>query len=312
MRIVFFGTPRFAATILEALLEEKFEVCAVVTKPDKRQGRSSALQPPAVKKSALAHHLPLYQPLKASDPEFAKTLEALGADLFVVAAYSEIFKENLLKMPPLACINVHASLLPKYRGAAPIQRALMEGERETGVTIMAMARELDAGGILATAKIPIEEGWTAGELTEHLAQLGAKSLVHVLHKLLRGEKLLPQPQDSARATYAPKLKPEDGEIHWKRPAEEIVNQIRGVTPKPGAWCLVRTGDKVRRLLIKKAKLDPTFKAPPGSWEKSEEALVVGTPQGGVALLELQLEGKSVLPAALFLRGISPSSFAFLI
>ncbi len=210
LRIVYFGTPQFSATVLDFLLKQKVQIVACVTKPDKPQKRSKAPVPSPVKVVAESHHIPLLQPLKASDPEFAeKELRPLNADLFIVVAYSEILKENLLAMPRLGCINVHASLLPKYRGAAPIQRCIMAGDKESGVTIMAMQIKLDAGGMLKVAKTKIDDEMTAGELSTILSHIGSEALWEVIQKVENGQ-ILPEPQDSSKVTQAPKLTSDEG------------------------------------------------------------------------------------------------------
>lgn len=308
MKIVYFGTPLFSATILRYLLERQETVIAVVTKPDKPKGRSGEPQPSAVKTLAQSCGLPVYQPLKASHPEFADFLKSLGADVFLVVAYSEIFKENLLQMPPLGCINVHASILPKYRGAAPIQRCVMAGEKESGVTIMSMAKELDAGDVLAITKTPIPEDMTAGELSDTLSHLGAKALWEVLQGLKKG-KVTKLAQNSSEATFAPKLTIQDGEIHWENPSDTVYNRIRGVTPKPGAWCWVEIKGEKKRLLIKKARREPSFSAPPGMLVDGP-GLLIACQVGAISLLELQVEGKKALAVADFLRGISKAQLNF--
>ncbi len=237
LKVVFFGTPAFAATVLKQLISHHIQIVGVVTKPDKPKGRSLQMQPSAVKILALSEGLPVLQPAKASHPDFVEILKQYQPDLLVVVAYSEILKENLLRLPKRGCINVHASLLPKYRGAAPIQRCIMEGEKESGVTIMAMAPELDAGDILAVAKTPIPDDMTAGELSVILSQLGAEALLTVLDQYEKGE-ASPIPQEAALATYARKLKAEDGEVDFRLPAKVVHDRIRGVTPKPGAWCWI--------------------------------------------------------------------------
>ncbi len=312
MRAVFFGTPSFAATILKYLLEKGVEVVAVVTKPDKPQGRYLQPRFSPVKELALERALPLYQPPKASAPEFASVLKELKADLFIVAAYAEILKENLLEMPLKKCINVHASILPKYRGAAPVQRAIMEGEKETGVTIMQMAKELDAGGILSIVKTAITDQMTAGELMEKLAILGAVALYEVIEKLDKGTVAV-QMQDPAQVTYAKKISIEDTKISWNRPAFQVHNQIRGVTPHPGAWCLVEIKGVSKRLLIKKGAIESQYAGKPGEiLSKNGSELVIGCSQGAFRILELQIEGKKKMASDEFLRGIQLANLNFII
>lgn len=302
MRIVFFGTPQFAKTILEYLLEQGGDIVAVVTRPDRPKGRSNKPIPSPVKEFALEKKLPVYQPPKASAPEFATFLKGLDADFFVVAAYAEILKENVLEIPKFGCINVHGSILPKYRGAAPIQRAIMAGEEETGVTIMKMALEMDAGDILAIQKTPIPENMTAGELTEKLAEIGKAALWGSLCEVQKGE-AKPTKQNPEEASYAKKLRSEDGEIKWAKPCHEVYNHIRGVTPKPGAWCWVEMKGEKKRLLIKKALLQPSHSGEPGEILSKKE-FIVGCASGAVQLLEVQLEGKKTVEGNAFLRGAS--------
>lgn len=308
MRVIFFGTPHFAAIVLEKMLLNKIEVVAVVTKPDKPVGRSSTPQPSPVKLLAQSSHLPLYQPVRASTPEFADTLRRHDPDLFVVVAYSEIFKEILLELPPLDCINVHASLLPKYRGAAPIHRAVIAGEKETGVTIMSMAQELDAGEILGIGKVKIGPNTTTGELFDILAAIGAEELLKVLASFEKGE-VFRQKQDPSLVTYAAKVTPADGQIDWKKNGEALHNQIRGVTPKPGAWCWVEMQGQRKKILIKKTTYDPQKKGVAGTILQ-EKGLVVACGEGALHILELQLEGKKPLPADVFLRGYAKENLKF--
>ncbi len=282
------------------MLTNGIQVVAVVTKADKPVGRKGTPQPPAVKKLALAHNLPIYQPEKASDPEFVTFLKTLDADLYVVAAFSEILKENLLEAPRLGCINVHASILPKYRGAAPIQRCIMAGEKESGVTIMAMDKGLDTGGILSIAKTPITEEMTAGELAIKLTEIGSKALIDVIKNF---ETITPQPQPEGETCYAKKLKPEDGKIDWNQPCETIHNLIRGVSPKPGAWCEVLVRGVKKKLSIKKASQEPTLSGKPGEiLSTGSKSLLVACQTGALSLDIVQLEGKKALAINEFLRG----------
>ncbi|MFN0065655.1 MAG: methionyl-tRNA formyltransferase [Chlamydiales bacterium] len=309
IKIVFFGTPQIARSILHSLIEKNANIVAVVTTPDKPVGRSGKLAPSSVKQLAVEKGLPLYQPRKASVLEFAQLLEKLHADLFVVVAYGEIFKENLLEMPRLGCINVHASLLPKYRGAAPIQRCIMAGEKESGVTIMRMTPELDAGDMLAVVKTPVGADMTAGELFIEIEKMGAEALWNVIESLEKGD-ARPIQQDSREASYARKLCIEDGEVDWKKPAKEHYDQIRGVTPKPGAWCNVEIGGKSKRLLIKKARLSLESGKRRGEHLSNRELLIACEGGGSIQLLEIQLEGKKTLTVHDFLKGTPVSNIKF--
>ena len=309
MKIIFFGTPEIAKRILEQLVKADLDVIAVVTNPDKAVGRSSQKRPSPVKNFALEHGIPVYQPIKASNIEFAAFLETLKADLFVVAAYSEILKENILDMPPKGCINVHASLLPKYRGAAPMQRAIMAGEKETGVTIMQMTPQLDAGAMLHVVKIPIPDDMTSGELFEEMAKAGGEALLKTLVDIERGT-IKPLEQDAHETTYASKLKTEDGKLNFENSAKDVYNQFRGVTPKPGAYCMVEVNGKLKKMLIKKARRSAESGKRAGEILSSSELLVACADGGSINLLEVQLEGKRVLSAHDFLKGTPVHNLKF--
>ncbi|MCB1180645.1 MAG: methionyl-tRNA formyltransferase [Chlamydiia bacterium] len=312
LRLVFFGTPPIAASILSLLIAEGFEIAAVVTKPDKPIKRSKKPMPSAVKVVALEKlpNIPLFQPQKAGAPEFVDLLKKLNADVFVVAAYSEIFRENLLSMPRLGCINVHASLLPKYRGAAPIPRAIMAGEKESGVTIMVMDKELDAGAILKMVKTPITPDMTGGELFIKLGELGGKALIEVLHEYEKGS-AKPIHQRHVEATFAPKLKPEDRIVHWNNSAQIIHNQIRALHPDPGAYCLIELNGFKKRLMIKKSSVCEGIFGSPGSILSSQsKKLIIGTRDVGLSLKEVQLEGKKSMSIEQFLLGIDKTKLSF--
>ncbi len=234
MKLVYMGTPQFAVLPLLSLVEAGHEVVAVVTRIDKPAGRGRALAAPAVKRAALERGLTVYQPKRVREPEFIETLRALGPDVIVVAAYGQILPREILTLPKYGCINIHASLLPAYRGAAPINWAIIRGETETGITIMQMDEGMDTGAILLQESIPIDPEDTAGTLTEKLSQLGAKMITTAL-PLIDSGKLTPTAQDSSKATLAPLLKKEDGLIDWERSAQEIHNRVRGMSPWPGAY-----------------------------------------------------------------------------
>lgn len=296
MRIVFFGTPSFAAHILEYLLDSGHEIVGVVTRPDKPKGRSKKLQPSEVKSliQEKAPLIPIFQPEKASTDSFERELKSLSPDVFVVAAYGEIMKTNILDLPKKMCINVHPSLLPKYRGATPIQTALLNGDHETGVTIMEMVLKMDAGDILGVARAPVPEDITFGELEEILWKLSNPVLEKVLAEI-EGDKVVKIPQDPEKVTFSKKVLPEDRIIDWKKSAGEIHNQIRAFSPRPGAYCMVEIGGEKKRLTIRKAQKVAGFEA--GKW-------VVSCGEGFLSLLEVQLEGKKSLSIEEFLRGQS--------
>lgn len=310
LKIVFFGTSFFAAEILEYLVAQGVTLQAIVTRPDKPRGRSQQMQPPPVKERAafLCPNVPLYQPIKASTPLFVETLTPYGADLFVVVAYGEIIKEILLNLPHLGCINVHASLLPSYRGAAPMQRALMEGVLKTGVTIIDMVLEMDAGDILATAETPVSQEMSLGDLQEKLYTLACPLLLKTIEDFSNSN-VVRLPQDNSKVTFAAKLTPEDERILWSRPAEQIHNQIRALSPQPGAWCLAGEGKEQKRFKIKKSAVVNNLIGIPGEpLSYGKEEWIVGCGEGALRLLEVQLEGKKVMPIRQFLLGNSSPLF----
>jgi methionyl-tRNA formyltransferase len=297
MRIVFFGTPLFAVASLQALLRGRFTVAGVVTQPDKPQGRSrSQLLSPPVKVAAQAEGLPVLQPVRPVGDVFTASLRRLEPDLGVVVAYGHILRPDILSIPPQGMINVHASLLPQYRGAAPIQHAILQGEKETGITIMLMEEGLDSGPILHQLATPIGIDETAGLLAGRLADLGATALVEAL-SLLSGGLARPQPQEHARATYAPKLDRDMARLDWRRDAASLGRQVRAFDPSPGAWTTLN-GISL--------KLFGASEAPgvgqPGEVLGAGDRLVVATGTGAISLSEVQPAGKTRLPVAAWMRG----------
>ena len=239
MRVLFWGTPEFAAAPLRALLGEGFDVVGVITQPDKPHGRSrSTLVAPPVKEVAITEGIPCFQPERPRGEEFLETLRRLEPDISVVVAYGHILKPEVIALPPMGTLNIHASLLPLLRGAAPIQAAIRDGHPETGVTIMQMVQELDAGPVLLQRRVPILPDETYGELQVRLADLGAEALIEAL-ALLDADAITPTPQDDAAATYAGKITREGARITWSQSAEDVAREIRGYDPKPGAWSTVR-------------------------------------------------------------------------
>jgi methionyl-tRNA formyltransferase len=234
MKIIFMGTPEFAVPSLDALLNSKHNVAAIVTQPDKPAGREKILTSPLVKARALKAGLTVLQPKRMKDEGFIKTLSELIPDIIVVAAFGKILPSKILHLPRYGCINVHASLLPKYRGAAPINWAIINGEKETGITIMQMDEGLDTGDILLQEGIPIAKDDTTGTLSVRLSQLGAKLLIKALEAIDVGN-IKAIPQDNSKASFAPILKKGDGRIDWTREAEDIYNMVRGMDPWPGAF-----------------------------------------------------------------------------
>lgn len=311
MKIVFFGTPPFAAQVLEDLFKAGLDVVAVVSKPDRPQGRSMTPVPTPVKVAAQSHNpsLPIYQPVTVSDPDFFPILEAHKADLFVVVAYGEIIKQHLLDMPRLGCINLHASLLPKYRGAAPIQRCIIDGETESGVTIMHMVRKMDAGDMIAVVKVSVALEMTYGELEKELCEVGTKALIKTISAIENGS-ASSVPQDHAQATLAPKIELEDCEILWSQPAQAIHNLVRGVNPHPGAWCYVHVRGAKKRLKINRTTVIPDRIGQPGELLAfGKEGFIVACQEGAIRILELQLEGKKAMTADEFTRGLATDQFS---
>lgn len=312
MKVIYFGTPDIAGKVLEFLLDHHVDVVAVVTKPDRPKGRSGDPVPTPVKcvaQSKIAN-VPVFQPEIVSAPEFAPTLAKFDADLFVVVAYGEIIKQHLLDMPKVACINMHASLLPKYRGAAPIQRCIIEGELESGVTIMHMVRKMDAGDMIRIAKVSISENMTAGELEQELTKVGEEALLQSIKDFEKGTALR-TPQNHELATLAPKLELEDCEVHWNQPGQKIHNLVRGVTPFPSAWCYVTFKGQKKRLKLLKTRYVSDQSGPVGAiLGADKEGIYIGTAEGALKLLELQLEGKKAMKAEELLRGVCLDQISF--
>ncbi len=297
MRIAFLGTPAFAVPALDALVVAGHVVVAVVAQPDRPAGRGQELREPATKTWALSHGVPVLQPLRIRDGVLAAQLGALSPDLLVVVAYGRILGEDLLRLAPQGAVNVHASLLPRYRGAAPIQWAVAEGERETGVTIMQMDAGLDTGDILLQRALAIGED-DAEALSPRLAALGGAALVEALGMLEAGA-IVPVRQDGARATLAPVLEKEHGRLDFQLPAARLAARIRGFRPWPGAFTSVGG----RSLKIHAAAVAAGAGLAPGAARASDGGILVGCGEGSSLLLsEVQLEGKRRVPAAEFLKG----------
>lgn len=301
LRLVFMGTPEFAVPSLQALLDGQDAVVGVVTQPDQPSGRGMVLHAPPVKKLAEAYQVPVVQPSKLRTPEALAPLRAWQPDLIVVAAYGKMLPNTLLTLPPLGCINVHASLLPKYRGAAPIQWAIAKGEVETGVTIMCISERMDTGDILLQKAIPIEADDTGGSLHDKLSTLGAAALREALRLLKQGQ-LLARPQNEAEATYAPIIKKEDGRIDWRLDAIAIERRIRAFNPWPSAYTMF--GGKLLKIFRARPEMRPPrmYMTPGAVTEVSPVHLLISTGAGQLSLLEVQLEGKRRMPIEEFLRG----------
>lgn len=273
-------------------------MAAVVTNPDRPSGRGYELQASPVKEAALGHEIPVWQPAKARDPEFHQTLLAAEPEVCVVVAYGKILPASLLEIPRLGFVNVHFSLLPEYRGAAPVQRAVMDGREETGVSIMVLTEGMDEGPVLATRAEEIRSEDTAGIVGERLATTGAALLTETLEAYLSGD-LQPEEQDHARATYAPKLSTEEAEIDWSKSAREIRNKVRGLQPAPGAW--TRLGGI--RLKIHEVRPSDGEPLPPGRVRIDADAFVVGTGDGNLTIAEAQMAGKRRMPGIEIARGL---------
>ncbi len=305
MKIVFFGTDWFAKEILAFLLEKEINIVAVVTRDDQPKGRSQKIEAPPVKEVCrdLGFRGAVYQPVKASDPEFIETVRGCQPDLFVVVSYGQIMRQNLLDVPKIGTINVHPSLLPKYRGPSPIQSAVLAGEEMTGVTIMEMELLMDAGGIIEVISTKIPEDLTFGELEIQLCNLAKDSLYKVIQRISADKKIKSTPQEESLATYTKKIHADNSFIDWNRSVKEICDFVRGMNPRPGARMFVEEGGK--KLLLKVFSVQ---KAPyQGEVGKllffdKEHGLVIGCKDGSVALLEVQLEGKKRVPIKDFING----------
>jgi methionyl-tRNA formyltransferase len=309
VRIVFLGTPAFAVPALDALARAGHEILAVVAQPDRPAGRGQALREPATKGWARGRGVPVLQPEKVRDGRLAAELAALRPDVLCVAAYGRILGKDLLELAPLGALNVHGSLLPRYRGAAPIQWAIASGDGETGVSIMQMDEGLDTGDVLLQRTLPVAPDDTAETLAPRLAALGGEALVQALDLLAR-DGIVPVRQDGARATLAPILDREHGRIDWTRPAAEIANRLRGFSPWPGAWTTV-DGRTVKLLAAAPGPAAPAGAAPGAARKDPGRGLAVAC-GGGTSLLvaRVQPEGKAPQDALAFLNGLRRDAFAF--
>lgn len=320
MKIVFMGTPDFARAALEKIIEAGHEVLLVVTQPDKPKGRSGELQISDVKACAIEHNIPVFQPVRIKLPENVAELKKYDADIYVVAAFGQILSQEILDIPRFGCVNIHASLLPEYRGAAPIQQSIIDGKKETGVTIMQMAAGMDTGDILIQRTIPISEDETGGGLFDKLAVLGGELIVDALPKIEKGE-LTPVPQDEEKATKCGKLSKDMGKIDFSKDAETICNLVRGLDPWPSAF--TKLGGKTFKIWKAKAllklKFDELVKELSDSKddvrtaliEKNEtgsvvavlkDSFIVLTGDGFLQISEVQLEGKKRMAVKDFLLG----------
>lgn len=312
MRIVFIGTGEIGLPILRALFDEPaHEVAGIVTQPDKPVGRSQQLQAPPVKAEFVRQAVPILQPRRIREEVTINEIGALAPDVIVVMAYGQILPKAVLEIPPVACLNLHASLLPRHRGAAPIQAAIASGDKETGITVMYMDEGLDTGDILLQSRLTIAPSETGGSLHDRLAQLAPEALLRSLEQLSAGT--APRiPQDNSLATYAPKLEREHGRIDWTETAEAIERKIRAFDPWPGTFGLLRDADeKLRHLKIFRATILPNEQpGEPGSIALPNDSAIVATSRGSLRLEEVQLEGKRRLSAAEFFRGFFSPTLRF--
>lgn len=303
MKIVFMGTPDFAVGALEALISAGYEITAVVTQPDKPKGRSKELQPSPVKSCALTHGIPVLQPVRIKTPEAVAELKTYEADVYVVAAFGQILSQEILDIPRMGSLCIHASLLPKYRGASPIQHAIIGGEEKTGVTVMQMDAGIDTGDMLYKKEVEIGAEDTYESLSGKLMLLGGEAITEAL-PLLEAGKLTPQKQEDAQSCYASMIRKEMGRLDFTRSAVELDRLIRGLTPWPGAY----TFYKGKQLKIWRAVPEPEENSgehTPGDVLRQEkDAVIVATREGALRVLELQLEGKKRMSAHDFLLGIN--------
>lgn len=303
MRVVFMGTPDFSVGTLKELAKAGHEIVGVVSQPDKPKGRGKNLQPTPVKEAALELGLPVYQPKKVREPEFVEILKELNPEVIVVAAFGQIIPESILNMPPYGCVNVHASLLPKYRGASPIQWAVINGEKESGVTIMQMDSGLDTGDMLSKVIVPLDEEETGGSLFDKLSMAGAKLLVETLKDLENGTAVREKQPEESPTPYAGMIEKKMGNINWNRSAQELERLIRGLNPWPSAFTKING----KTLKIWKAEtadeVTTGTEAQPGTiLHAGKEGLLIKTGEGILKVTELQMEGKKRMESSAFLRG----------
>lgn len=299
MRLLFMGTPDFAATILEKLQDSGHEIIGVVTQPDKQKGRGREMACSAVKQQALQHDLMVYQPNKVKEEEFIQKVKELAPEVIVVAAFGQILPKAFLDIPSFGCINVHASLLPKYRGAAPIQYSILDGEEETGITIMHMDVGVDTGDMILQGKVPITPEETGGSLFDKMAVLGGELLMEALEKI-ENNTAQRIPQDNEKASYVKMITKEMGKIDFSQPAIKIERLIRGLNPWPSAYTYLEG----KTLKLWKAEVEQEeYKSLPGEivWVK-KDSFAVMTGEGALIIKELQLEGKKRMSAQAFLLG----------
>lgn len=304
MKVIFMGTPDFSVGTLEALIEAGHEVTLAVTQPDKPKGRGKSMQYPPVKEAALAHGIEVYQPKRIREPECVEYLRKYEADIMVVVAFGQILTKEILEMPKYGCINVHASLLPKYRGAAPIQWAVINGEEVTGVTTMRMDEGIDTGDMILKEEVVLDKKETGGSLFERLAKKGADLCVKTLAAMEAGTATY-TPQNHEEATHTSMIKKQLGEIDWTKPAQELERLVRGLNPWPSAY--THMNGKTLKIweasVLEKEEADRENKRP-GTIEVGKNTIAVQTGKGMLQLEEIQLEGKKRMQADAFLRGVN--------
>lgn len=301
MKVIFMGTPDFSVGTLEALIEAGHEVALVVTQPDKPKGRGGKMQYTPVKEVAVTHNIPVYQPKRIREPECIEELRKYNADIMVVIAFGQILPKEILEMTPYGCVNVHASLLPSYRGAAPIQWAVINGEKVSGVTTMQMNEGLDTGDMLLKVEIPLDEKETGGSLHDKLAEAGARLCVETLDALKAGT-VTPEKQGDSPTAYAKMLDKHMGKIDWKMSAKEIERLIRGLNPWPSAYTRWNENDKGMKIWEAEVAEGQTDKAAGTVVEVAKDGFFVQTGDGLLKITALQIPGKKRMDAAAFLRG----------
>lgn len=304
MKIVYMGTPDFAVNPLHALAEAGYEVAGVITQPDKPKGRGKTMLPTPVKEEAMKHGFPVYQPVKVRDPEFLQVLEKMEPDIIVVAAFGQIIPKSILELPKYGCINIHASLLPKYRGAAPIQQAVIDGEKESGVTIMRMGTGLDTGDMISKIVVPIAKDETGGTLFDKLAEAGAKLLVETLPHIFDGTAVYEKQPEESPTPYAGMITKQMGLINFGKSAAELERLVRGLNPWPSAFTFWNGKTlKVWESFVVKSEETGAEKSEPGTVVKTDKkGIYVACGEDVLVLSQVQLEGKKRMDADAFLRG----------
>lgn len=301
MKIIFMGTPDFAVPSLKALISEGYEICLVVTQPDRPKGRGNKVAMSSVKEAAISFGIEVFQPENVKNGDFAGKLRSYNADLIVTAAYGKILTEDALTSSKFGCINVHASLLPKYRGAAPLWRAIIDGEKKTGITTMFTDLGMDTGDILETDEIDIDEDMTVGELSDKMAKLGAVTLIRTLEKLRDGT-LKRTKQDDSKASYAPKIEKNTGHIEWGRFTREIYNLIRGTNPWPAAYTYYK-GERMKIFSASLVSENKTLKNKPGTIvDVSDDGILTVTGDGLLLIKEIQFDSAKRMLVKDYIRG----------